>query len=97
MTAIYADEVGHARFGWRLLSDVAPSLDDAERAAIDRYVPVALAHLEAHELAHLPARPAPLGGEAFGLCSGQDARGLLYDTIESIIVPQLEALGLSTQ
>ena len=93
LTTIYADEVGHARFGWRLLTEVARDLDGAERAAIDRYLPVALAHLEAHELAHLPARHAPVGGETLGLCSGLDARELLFDTISQVIVPQLDALG----
>jgi len=92
LTRIWADEIGHARFGWRLLERVAPSLDDAERAALAAYVPVALAHLEAHELAHLPDRGAPRGGECLGLCSGKDARVLLYETIGEVIVPRLHAL-----
>ncbi len=93
LTRIYADEVGHARFGWKLLTAVAPELDATERDAIDRYLPTALAHLEAHELAHLPARHGPTGGERYGLCSGLDARELLYDTIREVILPQLDALG----
>lgn len=93
LTSIYADEVGHARFGWRLLASVSPELDERERAAIDGYLPTALAHLEAHELAHLPERHGPPGGEVYGLCSGLDARELLYETIDQVIVPQLEALG----
>lgn len=94
LTTIYADEVGHSRFRWRLLDAVAPELGDAERASIDAYLPVAFAHLEEHELAHLPveaeARP---GGEALGLCSGADARSLYFETVASIIVPGLERLG----
>jgi hypothetical protein len=93
LTRIYADEVGHARFGWQVLHGICARLDTDERAAIDRYLPLAFAHLEAHELAHLPALGAPPGGEAYGLCSGLDARDLLYDTIEQIIVPQLDAMG----
>jgi hypothetical protein len=93
LSRIYADEVGHARFGWRILHSVSGDLDASERAAVDRYLPVAFAHLEAHELAHLPARSAPAGGEAYGLCSGLDARELLYETIEGIIVPELGAMG----
>lgn len=93
LTTIYADEVGHARFGWRLLGEVAADLSAEERDAIDRYLPVALSHLVAHELAHLPARHAPSGGETLGLCSGLDARVLLFDTISQVIVPQLDALG----
>lgn len=93
LTRIYADEVGHARFGWRLLQAVAADLTPQDRDAIDIYLPIALAHLEAHELAHLPARPAPAGGAAFGVCSGLDARELFYDTIEQVIAPGLRAAG----
>ena len=89
LSRIYADEVGHARFGWRLLERIADDLDDAERTAVERYLPAAFEHLEAHELLHLPRRPAPEGGAALGLCSGLDARELLADTIEEVIRPGL--------
>lgn len=90
LTAIYADEVGHARFGWRLLEQVAPTLRCDERTAIERYLPVALAHLEQHELSHLPNVDAPACGAALGLCSGREARELFYETVESLIIPGLE-------
>lgn len=89
LTSIYADEIGHARFGWRLLERVAPELTAVEQAAIERYLPVAFAHLEQHELAHLPNVDAPTGGERLGLCSGRDARKLFHETVESVIVPGL--------
>jgi rubrerythrin len=89
LTRIYADEVGHARFGWRLLEAVAGDLDSSERAAIERYLPVAFEHLENHELLHLPNRGAPEGGAAFGLCSGRDARLLLAETVSDVIRPGL--------
>lgn len=92
LTRIWSDEIGHARFGWRLLEQIAPSLTQAERDAVRAYIPVALRHLEAHELAHLPARDAPEGGECLGLCSGNDARVLLSETIAEVIVPRLSAL-----
>jgi hypothetical protein len=93
LTRIYADEIGHARFGWRLLERLHRSLDSDERNAVDAYLPVAFAHLESHELAHVPARNAPPGGERVGLCSGFDARTLLYRTIQDVIVTQLASLG----
>lgn len=89
LTRIWADEVGHARFGWRLLERVGGDLSSAEREAIERYLPTAFAHLEAHELAHLPERPAPDGGAAYGLCSGEDGRALFYDTLDDVIRPGL--------
>lgn len=95
LTTIWADEVGHARFGWRVLARLVPALTPAERARLERYLAVALAHLERHELAHLPLasirRP---GGDALGLCSGAEARALFYATVERAIVPGLERLGL---
>jgi hypothetical protein len=95
LTRIWADEVGHARFGWVTLARLAPTLDADERAAVARYLPLALGHLEAHELAHLPLGPSwPDEAARFGLCDGADARTLFYDTVTDVIIPQLEAHGL---
>lgn len=96
LTQIYADEVGHARFGWQLLAEQLPSLDGAARKRLAAYLEVAFAHVEAHELSHLPVVAAlPEGAESLGLCNGIEARGLFYATVEEVIVPRLEALGLA--
>ena len=92
LTGIWADEIGHARFGWRLLEKLVPTLSEDERAAVRAYLPTAFAHLEAHELAHLPSRGAPAGGESLGLCSGLDARVLLRETIDEVIAPRIQSL-----
>jgi hypothetical protein len=92
LTRIWADEIGHARFGWRLLERLGPSLTSAEREAIHAYLPIAFGHLEAHEHAHLPMRHGPAGGEALGLCSGIDARALLRETIDDVIAPRIQML-----
>ena len=95
LTGIYADEVGHARFGWRLLAREIPSLDPGARARLGRYLAVALGHLDAHELAHLPVHGAPPPeGAALGLCDGGDARVLYRETVAGVILPGLRALGL---
>ncbi|CAN5801456.1 hypothetical protein BH11MYX2_BH11MYX2_08120 [soil metagenome] len=95
LTRIWSDEVGHARFGWRYVARALPELDPAERDAVNRYLPVALAALEAHELAHLPTDARwPSEASLYGLCDGGDARTLFYDTISDVIIPHLEALGL---
>jgi len=98
LTGIWADEVGHARFGWRLLGELTSELAAPERARLSLYLRVALRHLERHELALLPlqSQPPPEGA-ALGLCSGPDARVLFYQTVEQAIVPQLEALGFAAQ
>jgi hypothetical protein len=95
LTEIYADEIGHARFGWHEIAKAATHLDEPGRDRLGEYLRVAFAHLEDHELAHLPASPyRPPDGERVGLCSGADARTLFYDTVHRIIVPALAKLGL---
>ena len=95
LSRIFADEIGHARFGWRFLAAVLPSLAAEARARLDAYLAVAFAHLEHHELEHLAPVAAPMGGAALGLCDGRDARALFYETVERVIIPTLEAHGLS--
>ncbi|MBK8713548.1 MAG: ferritin-like domain-containing protein [Deltaproteobacteria bacterium] len=97
LTEIWADEVGHARFGWRLLATVDASLDASMRARLRDYVEVALAHLVAHELAHLPLIEPPRAGASLGLCNGRDARSLLFDAIDTVILPGLARHGLAPQ
>lgn len=95
LTKIYADEVGHSRFGWRTLALLAPRLDQDLKERLGDYLEVAFPHLVEHELAHLPlsSQPPP-EGVAYGLCSGSDARTLFADTIHSVIIPGLEAHGI---
>ncbi|MEZ4471258.1 MAG: ferritin-like domain-containing protein [bacterium] len=92
LTRILADEVGHARLGWRWLADHQQRLDAERRERLGRYLAVAFGHLEAHELAQL--KPGGRVDPALGICDGGAARALFYATVETVIVPRLEALGL---
>lgn len=95
LTGIYADEVGHSRFGWRMLGALAPSLDASLKERLGDYLEVAFASLEEHELAHLPeASQPPPEGVMLGLCSGEGARKLFADTVEQVIIPGLEHHGI---
>jgi hypothetical protein len=95
LTRIYADEVGHSRFGWRTIARLAGTLDDATKDRLGDYLEVAFAHLVEHELSHLPiSSKPPADGVELGLCSGSDARVLFFDTVESVIVPGLERHGI---
>ncbi len=95
LAEIVADEVGHARAGWRLLEDVAPRLGAPLRERLSDYLVLAFAHLVEHELAHLPPCPAPsVAAEALGVCDGLAARRLFFATVEHVIVPGLQAHGL---
>ena len=95
LTGIWSDEVGHARFGWRLLSEYVPLLTDLEKHNLCRYLSVALVALKEHELKHLPVdNVVPSNGAELGLCNGQDARELFFETVRTAILPNLSALGL---
>jgi hypothetical protein len=95
LTRIYADEVGHSRFGWRTLARLAPMLDAGTKERLGDYLEVAFEALVEHELAHLPMNSnPPADGVIYGLCSGPDARVLFLDTINEVIVPGLEAHGI---
>ncbi|MCB9743772.1 MAG: ferritin-like domain-containing protein [Alphaproteobacteria bacterium] len=94
LTSIYADECGHSNFGWRLMRDLLPE-DAALKERLGAYLAVAFAHLERHELAHLPAEVRwPPEAAALGLCDGAPARALFYAAVTEVIVPKLESLGL---
>jgi hypothetical protein len=96
LTRIYADEIGHAQFGWRIAALLSPHIDAAARARALAYIRVALAHLEAHELAHINVNAAPpKSGASLGLCNGRDARDLFYATVSDVIVPGLVTLGFA--
>jgi hypothetical protein len=99
LSDIYADEVGHARFGWRFVQRHVTSWSWAAKRRLSSYLSVALAHLEAHQLAHISGGAAEPGqsGLDLGLCNGADSRALFYNTVRQVIVPQLERVGLSAR
>ena len=94
LKTILADEVGHARFGWRLLDELSPRIDDAMRSRLSDYLVTAFQHLEEHELDHLPPVASPSKtAAAVGVCDGNDARRLFFECVETVIVPGLEKRG----
>jgi hypothetical protein len=98
LTGIWADEIGHARFGWTMVEREIPRLDDAARDRLGAYLRVAFCHLETHEIAFLPEGPGfGDAGATVGLCSGTAARELFYATVTQVIVPRLESLGLEAE
>ncbi len=98
LATILADEVGHARFGWRLLETLGPRLTPDLRARLGDYLVAAFRHLREHELAHLPPRPAPSAlAESYGVCDGDEARVLFFETVRSVIIPGLEAHGIPAE
>jgi hypothetical protein len=91
---ILADEVGHARFGWTLLDEVADRIDDDMRHRLDDYLVAAFGHMAEHQLSHIPPRPSPSeAANEVGVCDGNEARRLFFDTVEQSIIPGLEQRG----
>ncbi len=96
LRVILADEIGHARFGWKLLEDLAPLPEDMlER--LSAYLKVALRHLEVHETSNLGRATPSADAARLGACDGPFAQGLFYDTVEQVIVPRLEQHGFAAQ
>ncbi|MGB1016936.1 MAG: ferritin-like domain-containing protein [Nannocystaceae bacterium] len=92
---ILADEVRHARFGWRLLEELSEQLPAATKQRLGAYLVAAFRELRAYELAQLPARSAPSeAAEAVGVCDGHEARRLFFDTVSEVIIPGLEDHGI---
>jgi hypothetical protein len=95
---ILGEEVGHARFGWRLLDELKPRIDEPMRDRLSDYLVTALQHLEEHELAHLPPMAAPSrAAAAVGVCDGNQARRLFFETVETVIIPGLEKRNFRAQ
>lgn len=98
LATILADEVQHARFGWRLLGLLAPRLDAAARARTSRYLVDALRHQIAWEVPKLPVHLGLRSELAkAGVCDGAQARELFFATIGEVVVPQLQAAGLDAR
>lgn len=97
------DEVLHARIGWLYLETTLAQLDDAARERTARWLAPALAYFESCLLAAMPVAPTPIAepiladASALGFSESRRARSLLYDAIESVIVPRLEQLGLPAE
>lgn len=91
---ILRDEIKHSRFGWRLVSRLAPSLSARERASLGEY----LVDVFAHQVRfHAPFLDMPCAGEsglALGAPHGRSNWLVFTTTMDDIVVPGLERCGL---
>ena len=90
---ILADEIGHARFGWRLLAEEVPDLSRAARLRLEDYLAVAMQHLFAR-FARAHAGPSTDGAVAVGAGAGRADHELFLRTVDEAIIPGLERVGL---
>jgi len=94
LAAILADEVGHARFGWRLLEVAVPSLAPRERARLGAYLACALRERVGRFAPFLGQAAASRAAQSLGAPAGPGTFHVFVETIERITVPGLERLGL---
>lgn len=97
-----ADETLHARFGWAYVRETWQVASDAERAGMQRYLPLALGAIEArmHEAMTLELdADAALEDElaALGVTMGDRSRALMDEVVDTVVLPALEAIGLDAR
>jgi len=95
-----ADEILHAKMGWSYLTETLPELGDRGPERIAGYLPTAFGYLEKKMLAAMPVKTPPPAelqsqADALGLMNGRDGREILYATIEHVIIPRFESLGIA--
>ncbi|MBR58212.1 MAG: hypothetical protein CMH54_09345 [Myxococcales bacterium] len=92
---ILAEEVQHARFGWMVMRETSDRIPPDMKERLGDYLVGAFKHLRDHELAALPNDHTPSDeASKVGVCDGNDARALFFDTVEQVIIPGLEEHGL---
>lgn len=94
---ILADEVKHARFGWRLVKRLAPSLSSPERAGIDAYLVDVFSHQVAFHAPFLRMPCAEPAGLAIGAPHGRSNWTVFVRTMEEIVVPGLTHHGFAAE
>lgn len=97
LTGILADEVGHARFGWRLLRDVAPSIDAEMRRRLSAYL-VAVFERDLRVMQRYADGPeASFAALAVGASDGPLAWATFLETMSEVTIPGLERSGLKAR
>lgn len=92
---ILADEVKHSRFGWRIVTKIAPSLSANERADLDAYLVDVFVHQRRFHSPFLRMPCASDAGLAIGAPHGPSNWAVFEDTMEAVIVPGLAHLGFA--
>jgi hypothetical protein len=93
-TTILSDEIKHAQFGWLLLEELRPRLDDATRERLGAYLVDAFEHLVGH-FGSLASAPEVTDADlTLGASDGRSNWELVLETVDRVIVPGLERHGI---
>lgn len=94
LTQILSDEVGHARFGWRLIEDLSPRFNSALRARLSGY----LVGVFRHQLSiHTPFLTLPTVSDramSVGAPDGASSFRIFIETMTRVTIPGLDRLGI---
>jgi hypothetical protein len=95
LTKILSDEVGHARFGWKLLEQLAPALSKESKQRLSAYLVGVFAQSQKAMCGDMPAvSDAAL---ALGAPDGPTQLQTFRETMEQAILPGLERVGLKAR
>ncbi|MEP7126912.1 MAG: ferritin-like domain-containing protein [Byssovorax sp.] len=94
---ILADEVKHARFGWRLLDEVGPTLDARTRRRLSAYLVVAFEHQIAFHSPFLRLPTARSRAVSLGAPDGPSNWRVFLDTLAQVTIPGLARHGLESE
>ncbi len=97
LTSILADEVGHARFGWRLLGEVSTALDASTRARLAAYLVVVFERDIRAMRGAMTACGATDAALGLGAPDGPTMWATFWETMTEVTVPGLERHGLAAQ
>jgi hypothetical protein len=102
LETLLRDEVLHDRLGWALAREIVPRLSDEEREWLGADLSFSFAHYDRIHGRGLRRDGDPLpddvpradGAEALGLVSSERYARAWYERLDTVIVPQICALGL---
>jgi len=91
---ILADEVGHARLGWKLLDDLVPSLSTRTKRRLSAYLVAVFEHQIAFHSPFLDMPATTDRGVSVGAPDGPSNFRTFVSTMTTITIPGLEERGL---
>jgi hypothetical protein len=91
---ILADEVGHARLGWKLLDDLLPNEGMPTRRRLSAYLVAVFEHQIAFHAPFLDLPSMSDRGVGFGAPDGPSNWRVFVSTMSTVTIPGLEQRGL---
>jgi hypothetical protein len=94
---ILADEVKHARLGWKLVEELAPGLDPRQRARLGAWLVAVFEHQLTFHAPFLAMPEASDRAVSIGAPDGPANWRVFLDTMTEVTIPGLERHGLAAR